>query len=316
MKITLGQQKGGILVKVVLGFFVLFFALVGFVIIFGEEVPITDEDIVKTYQPTEEIGEIVEKTSFSTRGKALFYSTNPEMVDIDTFNTKCTIEGDRIELSAGCLRGGGEYDNPRIFILIPPEKFADQKYSTAVHEMLHMAYYKLPDNEKNKVRSLIESELANRRDDGHLASIAKILSGVAEDNFDARESIINELHSIFGTEYNNLSPELENYYSQYFIDRAQVVSLFQEGQYAQRRKEMDRLILEAARLETQLTNMRTQLNNYQQTGNTTAYNNAVNQYNRLVNQYNAKVGQIQNVYAEIEEFYKYINPNFQPPQPQ
>jgi hypothetical protein len=34
----------------------------------------------------------------------------------------------------------------------------------------------------------------------------------------------NELHSILGTEYANLSPELEKYYSQYFVDRKRVVA--------------------------------------------------------------------------------------------
>ena len=39
---------------------------------------------------------------------------------------------------------------------------------------------------------------------------------------------LNELHSLFATETQNLSPDLENYYRKYFSDRGKVIEIYQK----------------------------------------------------------------------------------------
>jgi chromosome segregation ATPase len=90
---------------------------------------------------------------------------------------------------------------------------------TAAHEMLHVAYARLGDAERQKVDTLLSAEYDKLKNDSALSDRVAFY-----DRTEPGERM-NELHSILGTEVGSLDGELENYYQKYFTDRNKVVSL-------------------------------------------------------------------------------------------
>jgi hypothetical protein len=89
----------------------------------------------------------------------------------------------------------------------------------AAHEMLHAAWDRMSNDEHDRLGGLLEAEVPRLEGD---ADFAEKMAIYARTEPGER---INELHSIIGTEVAELSPDLEEYYSQYFSDRAALVAL-------------------------------------------------------------------------------------------
>ena len=89
----------------------------------------------------------------------------------------------------------------------------------ASHEMLHAAWDRMSQGEKDRLTPLLDAayaEQANNKDlVERMAFYARTEPGEET----------NELHSILGTEVAHLSPALEKYYSQYFSNRQALVAL-------------------------------------------------------------------------------------------
>lgn len=272
----------------------------------------SDEEVLKTYQPTAEIADIAEKNALADKGKATLYRSDPTFVNIDAYIKYCQTIARGIE-SLACNApkpGGGPFGGRQIFLLkIDDPRFTDHKYSAAVHEMLHSAYQRLGSSEKKRLGPLLEQELSKRQDDSHLATIIKTVKEKK-----GSKSIQEELHSKFGVEYSDLSPELEEYYKQYFNDRTKVVEFYRNGGFNSRVRRMDEIRYETETLNSKLVPMRNQLTTYQNAGDVASYNNLVGQFNSMVEQYNAKIAQSQRVYNEIQEFYLYFNPDYKTPE--
>lgn len=273
----------------------------------------SDEDVLKAYQPTPEIAEIAEKNTLTDKGKAELYRAVPEIVDGDVFRKYCFANG--VE-ALGCNApkpGGGPFGGRKIFILkIDDPKFTDHKFSVAVHEMLHSAYNRLSSDEKKRINTLLDQELAKHQDDSSLTGPIETIKKRKRNN--SIKDIQEELHSKFGVEYSDLSPELENYYKQYFADRTKVIELFKSGGFGGRMRRMDEIRHELSLLAPQLTSMQNQLTAYQNAGDQAGFNSLIGQYNNMVAQYNAMASESQRIYSEVESFYKYFNPDYKPPE--
>lgn len=286
--------------------------LAGFFYFGSAQLRRSDAEVLKTYQPIPEITDIADKNALTDKGKATFYRSNPTFVDAQAYIKYCQTLARGIE-SLACNApkpGGGPFGGRQIFLLkIDDPKFEDHKYSASIHEMLHSAYQRLGSDEKKRLGPLLDQELSKRQDDPHLVTIIETLKEKKGD-----KSIREELHSKFGVEYKNLSPELEEYYKQYFVDRNKVVELFQKGGFNSKVRKMDQLKQELGPLNAQLTNISSQLTTYKNAGDIDQYNNLVPQFNNMISQYNAKVAETNRIYKEIEKFYQYFNPDYQPPQ--
>ena len=94
---------------------------------------------------------------------------------------------------------------------------------TAAHEMLHAAYQRLSTSERKRVDALIEKQSFGPEE----ARITELLAEYAKSEPGEE---LNELHSILATEVRDLSPELESYYAQFFVDRSKVVALSEQYQ--------------------------------------------------------------------------------------
>ncbi len=232
--------------------------------------------LASTYQPTADITQLAAAATMTDKAKQIFYSTQPEIdTDRATFEQHCQAPVSSNTVELGCYTS----DN-RIYILaINQPQLSTEMAVTAAHEMLHAAYGQLSTAERATINSEVEAavtQLHNPDLNQELRAYRVLEPGQRD----------NELHSLLGTEYAPLSPQLEQYYSQYFTNRATVVADWQ--QFNQVFTQIQNTV---ETLRTQIVRLRTQLNAYRRRGNRATYNTLVSQLNSLVKQYNQAIAQ-------------------------
>lgn len=308
------QKKKGCKSCVIIALIVLAIPVLGIGIFFysaTSKIRQSDTDILKNYNPSAEIADIAEKTGLNEKGKSMLYRGDPTFVNVENFRTFCERDRNPGEMALACFRsaraGGGPFGGPGIYLLdLDDPKYEDHKYSAAVHEMLHLAYFKLSKEEKEELAPILKSELDKKiaSGDTHLANIADIMTQKGGDE------VYNEMHSKFGVEYNDLSPELTTYYQKYFSDKSKVVSLFQNSAHTKNVKRIEELKTEIDEMAVKIESTSNQLDTYKSSGQIDKYNALVPQANSMVKQYNAKVAEAKNLYSEVEKFYKFFDPNY------
>lgn len=180
-----------------------------FFFIFNYREGIKDFFYFQTYTPGVFVDELSGKAGFNDEGERLFQRTDPEVVSQNELNQYCA------ELhNIGCI-----VDGPKIYVLEfkGDSALKSQAIVTSAHEMLHYAYFRLSDGERSEVDALLEAELRRQNGAGLVNQVDVIYS------YDSSVQL-DEAHSIFGSESLELGAELEDYYSQYFIDRQASVS--------------------------------------------------------------------------------------------
>jgi chromosome segregation ATPase len=170
---------------------------------------------------------------------------------------------------------------------------------TAAHEMLHAAYDRLSTADRQKIDQQLLDYYHNDLHD------QRILDTIDAYKKTEPNDLVNEMHSIFGTEIAGLPPGLEQYYQRYFTNRQQVAAFAAQYQSAFTSKQAA-----LTRLESQLDALKQQIQNTEadlkakkadvdnrqsqlvaerDSGNTAAYNAGVAGYNSLVDAYNNEV---------------------------
>ncbi len=266
-----------------------------------ERQAIYDWTRLRSYSPPAEIVQLATDTTMNDRGRHIFYVYHPALNNRDEFSQNCTNLGEETIVLGCYVTNTGIYlfdvDDPRL---------SGVEQVTAAHEMLHAAYDRLDTEAKSRIDHLTQATLASLADE-------RIKSTV--ESYRKRDPAIvaNELHSIIGTEVRNLPPELEEYYAQYFDNRAKVVSFSEhyEGVLTERRNraktleaEITTLRSDIDRLEKTLGNDREALQRDRGSVNTQAevvtYNNRVNAYNASVRHFNDLVAHHNNLVKEHE----------------
>lgn len=173
---------------------------------------ISDRQAVAAFTPADNISALVERTGMNDVGTFLFYTSHPELNTATEFNTACGIRPEQYLL--GC------YTGRTIHLYDVTEKRLDGlREVTAAHEMLHAAFDRLDRASQDRLGVLLEEAYTAHGDDPELA---ERMDAYAVSQPGTR---VTELHSIIGTEFSELSPELEQYYGQYFDDRSVVVGM-------------------------------------------------------------------------------------------
>jgi hypothetical protein len=217
------------------------------------------------YTPSPAISQLAERTHLTDLGLHYFYASRPEVNERAAFNTHCTVRGEKTVV-LGC------YSARRIYLFdVTDERLDGIKEVTAAHEMLHAAYDRLSDSEKERINTLISEwypKITDERIKGIIAEYDKTEPGER----------LNELHSILPTEIATLSPELEQYYQQYFTDRAKVVaySASYEQVFADISSQQKSLSEDLAQLAARISEA------------VTAYNGAITRLNADVAAFNTK----------------------------
>lgn len=271
--------------------FALLLATVGlgfFVVTYRQD--IQDWWALRSYQVPADVKQLADETGMHGFGRDIFYVSQPVVEDSTAFNMHCERTGEKTVL--GC------YVKQRIYIFnITDPRVYGVKQSTAAHEMLHAAYERLDESEKQKVNAMIEAELPLITDE----RLKTLIKSYEESEPGIR---LNELHSILGTEQSRLSPELEIYYAQYFSDRSKVVTLanaylgtfeVSRAKIAQLQGQLAALKIQIEANSTVLTTEKAAIDaevarlNALRTSDVAAYNQAVPPYNARAKAYNQLV---------------------------
>ncbi len=196
----------------ILGLSVIALLVAAAIVVWMQRTYIRDYLLVQQYRPTSQIESIASRATMTDRGVFLFYASQPEVDDADVFNQRCQ----RKETGSAIL---GCYSSGRIFIYNVTDSQLDGiREVTAAHEMLHAAWERMSDRERVRLGELLEVEYGRVKTpelDERMAYYERAQPGERA----------NELHSIIGTEAQNISDELEDHYRTYFTERKDVVAL-------------------------------------------------------------------------------------------
>jgi len=304
------QKKGPGCLTIILSFLGFIAVSIGGIYLFiSQEWRRSDAEVLRSFQPDAAITNIVERSTMTDKGKVAFYRGNPQFENGESFKDHCLDSG---ELAGGCKLSGparGPLGLPmqktRIYLLkIDDPKFASNTILTGAHETLHVVFERMSSEEKKRIKDLIDQEITKRSEDKTVTVRVEAMKRLGKSYHD-------ELHSTFGTDYDDLSPELENHYQQYFADRSKLVELAKKDGINTRTRRLEQIAEEAKAMGSQLTSMSNQLTAYQNAGDEAAFNSLIGQYNGLVAKYNAKAAESRKIYNEIKLYFQYINPDFQ-----
>lgn len=270
---------------------------------------IYDGIVLLNYEAPAKIAQLATDTTMTEKGERLFYVNKPQILGRGLFNEKCQAIEQTIVL--GCYNGVSIY-----VFHVDDQRLDGIQQVTAAHEMLHAAYDRLSGSERKRIDKLTDG-LYHKLNNSKLKTSAK--------NYEEQNpgSIPNELHSILGTEINDIGDELEEYYKQYFNDRSKIVAYAQnyrhvfedlKAQIAQydadlslRKNEINtkenELSSEVATLEAQKASLDALLAR----DDARAYNAAVPQYNASANIYNAQLADLKNLMSEYNQLVEKRN---------
>jgi len=221
------NKNGGIIIFILLVMFAYF--------VHKDRLALSDRHVIWRNPPAAAVVDIADKTGMNSLGRRIFFASIPSIDDAEELNANCSdIETSMIIL--GCYARG------RIHVFdVRDNRIAAAKYVTSAHEMLHAAYMRLSKSERRVLHMLLDEAYQQ------LSRNEELLDVMAEYARVEPEQRYNELHSILGTEYAGLSPELEKYYARYFVDRSTIVDMA-----AQYRKVFKNLEIEQDRLKARM----------------------------------------------------------------
>lgn len=220
------------------------------------------------YTPTDTVRQLASDVQLTDDAIFTFYATHPAIQSREAFNSSCP----RREPDSPIL---GCYAMNRVYVFdITDERLEGIQVITAAHELLHAEYDRLSENEKKKLKPLLESEF-KRQGDNELAERMKYYERTEPGQ------AANELHSIVGTEFALVSPELERHFARYFKNRSMLVSL-----HASVNQRFDLLKTESDELVRQIESLAALINS-----TTDDYNEKTNALNQAVRSFNSRAKQ-------------------------
>lgn len=259
---------------------------------------------LRNYTPPAAIAQLAAADGLTDSARHVFYVNHPAIEGKSAFAQSCP-NGNKETAVLGCYvpaqRG--------IYVLsVSDPRLKGIEEVTAAHEMLHAAYDRLSSDDKKQVNGWLQEYYDSLTDQTIKDQIDSYKKTEPND-------LVNEMHSIFGSEVVSLPPSLEHYYSRYFTDRAKVTGYYtayqaefttRQNQIKQDDVELKQLKSQIQTEESDLKTKQAQLAAQQQTlenerarGNASAYNAGVPTYNALVESYNAEV---QNLRALLSQY--------------
>lgn len=175
--------------------------------------------IVAQFTPSAEVQQSIERTKLTEHGVFLAEAAKAQFADASTFNESCRGQHES---------EGGGYTTLGCYIVpfgniyayrIENKSLEGIDDVVLVHEVLHAAWDRLSEEK----RAELEKQLEEAYEKVRTKKFAERMEHYALTEPGERA---NELHSILPTEFTTLTPELEEYYSQYFSDRQAVVKLY------------------------------------------------------------------------------------------
>jgi hypothetical protein len=255
---------------------------------------ISDWFRLRGYTAPADIVKISAEDKLSPKAQHILYVTHPILdSSAEEFSSQCPQSEQTIVL--GCYHSGATPFSSGSYLYVKsvndPRLKGVEEVTTA-HEMLHAAYDRLSSKKKDQVDQML-MDFYN-----HGLKDQRILDTINSYKQTEPDDVVNEMHSIFGTEVTDLPAPLESYYKQYFSDRTAVTALAQsyEGEFTRRNSEIKaddaqlaqyKIDIEA--LEAQLQNQLASIENDRASAERSNDPAAINDYNSRVAAYNSGV---------------------------
>lgn len=291
---TVELKKQSWLGPLLSGLFLLLLLGTGILLVWQHDL-VSDWFVLRGYTPPANIQSLAQDDTMTGYAKRLFYVNKPQVAERAIFNSHCSAT-DQVTV-LGCYTG-----NRRGIYLydVTDPRLAGIQQVTAAHEMLHQAYDRLSASERSHIDALLLAYSKTITDPSMEAKLASYQKLEPHD-------VVNEMHSVFGTEVSALPAELEQYYARYFTDRRKItqfqaqyqeVFIARQKQLTSYNKQLDALKKEIdtdkATIDSQeaaLQAARSQLDAYTSSNQIAAYNTAVPAFNDKVDAYKTLVAQ-------------------------
>src|SRR6266508_2076863 len=147
------------------------------------------------YHPSAVVEQLAVNTAMTPYAKRLFYANRPQVEGKQAFNKHCTDPSEQVAV-LGCFTG----NRFGIYIYdVTDLRLSGVEEVTAAHEMLHQAYQRVGGSGKKRLNNLLQAYYDQKASQALKDKIA---------NYKLTEptEILNEMHSIFGTEAADLQP--------------------------------------------------------------------------------------------------------------
>ena len=235
-----------------------------------------------------DLQDLMTTSTMTDRARRTFMAASPAVEDATTFARNCGL--DNVPDVAGQARTHtqGCYVAGRIHLLQPDRAEAhDLLYVVAAHELLHAVYASLLPADRSRIDMEVEAARAgNTRLEERLRP------------YGATPTLDNELHSILGSEFADLSPILETHYAQFFSNRSALVAARQRTLGA-REDEMRQLKAGIDDLDGRINALRDTQEALRAAGDIRIYNANVPVINGLIGRYNTMVDTLN---ARVDEY--------------
>lgn len=176
---------------------------------------VTDQFTVWNFSADATISGYADRSTMTDEGRFLFFASRPEVSPEGEFDAHCSSQLEDVGI-LGCY----QHADKRIYLYdVTDDRLDGIEEVVAAHEMLHAAWDRMSDDEREALGPLLEAAAKTKEDDPEFASTLEYYAKAEPGER------LNELHSIIGTEFGELDPALEKHYAQYFTDRAALVEL-------------------------------------------------------------------------------------------
>jgi hypothetical protein len=263
---------------------------------------------LRNYQVPAVVSQLAGQDTMTAYARMVLYVNQPAVDDRQQFAKVCPNNGGEQTIVLGCYHS----DQAGIFLFgVSDPRLNGVEQVTAAHEMLHAAYDRLNSAERQRVDTMLLDYY------NHGLHDQRIINTIAAYKKTEPHDLVNEMHSVFGTEVANLPSGLEQYYQRYFTNRAQIAAYAAQYQaeFTSRQAAVTQDDAQLSSLKAQIdaleANLKTQqdtisarqaaLTNGRSAGNVSAYNAGVPAYNALIDAYNADVQTVQNLVNQYNQ---------------
>jgi hypothetical protein len=264
---------------------------------------------LRDYTPPAAVASLTTQDSMNQYARHVFYVNHPALEsNANQFRADCTESEKTIVL--GCYHSNQD----GIFVYnVQDPRLAGVAQVTAAHEMLHAAYDRLSSKDRSYVDGLLQAYYDNDLKDQRIIDTINLYRQ-SEPN-----DVVNEMHSVFGTEIANLPAPLETYYKRYF-DNRQAVTAYAANYQAEFTSRSDQIKADDAQLaqlkasissqeqslqaqSTKINSDRAKLDSLRSSGQINQYNAGVAVFNSEVNVYNDGV---ENLRGDIDAYNQLV----------
>ncbi|WP_449280838.1 hypothetical protein [Leucobacter sp.] len=205
--------------KRILGLLLLIVAVVLLVFSVTHRQEIRDHFSARGFEASPRVEQVLGDLQLTTAGERIFLATRPTVDGSGHFNEQCAgVDHSEQGHVLGC------YKADRIHLFdVTDDRIQGIVEVTAAHELLHAAYGRMGEGDRNALGEKLRQEFERLADeDPELRERMSVYEHLSDAAF------ANELHSVLGTEVSDLPPWLEEHYAQWFEDRGALVARFEE----------------------------------------------------------------------------------------